>query len=159
MPIADERIHLGKALVLQRDAGRATLLQLARQKTRIVEIAEAAIAIDKHRKVGRVHHALDDINELGPGGFVGVAVAERAGNGQAGSPEPLKACALGDRARQAVVSLHQEGELVIAGDLVAKFVRRSRRSVVVMAVCGDGLFFLRLHVELLERASICIMTL
>src|SRR6185295_15972631 len=50
MPIANERIHLGKALVLQRDAGRPTLLQLARQKARIVEIAEAAIAVDKHRK-------------------------------------------------------------------------------------------------------------
>jgi hypothetical protein len=48
------------------------------------------------------------------------------------------------------VSFHQEGEIVIATDLVAKFVGRSRRSVVVMAVCGDGLF-LRLHVELLER--------
>jgi hypothetical protein len=54
------------------------------------------------------------------------------------------------------VSLHQEGELVIAANLVAKFVRRSRRSVVVTAVCDGGLF-LRLHVKLLER-PICIMT-
>jgi hypothetical protein len=54
------------------------------------------------------------------------------------------------------MGLHQEGELVIAADLVAKFIRRARRSVVVMAVCDDGLF-LRLHVELLER-PICIMT-
>jgi hypothetical protein len=55
------------------------------------------------------------------------------------------------------VSLHQEGEIVIATDLVAKFIRRSRRSVVMTAVYGDGLF-LRLHVELLER-PIWIMTL
>ena len=98
MPIANERIHLGKALVLQRDAGSATLLQFAGQKARIVEIAKAAIAVDKHRKVGRVHHALDDINELGPGGFVRVAVAERARNGQAGRPESLETCTLGYRA-------------------------------------------------------------
>ena len=157
MPIADERIHLGKALVLQRDAGSATLLQLACQKACIVEIAKAAITVDKHRKVARVHHAFDNINELGPGGFIGVAVAERARNRQAGRPESLKTCTLGDGARQTVVSLHQEGEIVIATDLVAKFIRRSRRSVVVTAVCDDGLF-LRLHVELLER-PICIMTL
>jgi hypothetical protein len=80
MPIADERIHLGKALVLQGYAGGATLLKLACQKTRIVEIAKSAIAVDKHRKVGRVDHTFDDIDELGPGGFVGVAVAERARN-------------------------------------------------------------------------------
>jgi hypothetical protein len=157
MPIADERIHLGKALVLQRDAGGATLLQLAGQKACIVEIAKAAIAVDEHRKVARVHHALDNINELGPGGFVGVAVAERARNGQAGRPESLETCTLGDGARQTVVSLHQEREIVIATDLVAKFAGRSRRCVVVMAVCDGGLF-LCLHVELLER-PICIMTL
>ena len=155
MPIADERIHLGKALVLQRDAGSATLLQLACQKPRVVEIAKAAVAVDQHRKIGRVHHALDDIDELGPGSFVGVAITERARNRQAGRPESLETCPLGDGARQTVVGFHQEGELVIAADLVAKFVHRSRRGVVVTAVCDDGLF-LRLHAELLER-PVCII--
>ena len=62
----------------------------------------------------------------------------------------LETCTLGDGARQTVVGFHQEGEIVIATDLVAKFVRRSRRGVVVTAVCDDGLF-LRFHVELPER--------
>ena len=76
MTVANERIHFWKTFVLQRDPCGATLLQLARQEPRIVEIAKTAVAIDQHRKIGRVHHALDDIDEFGPGSFVGVAVAE-----------------------------------------------------------------------------------
>jgi hypothetical protein len=46
------------------------------------------------------------------------------------------------------VGFHQEGKLVIGADLIAKPVRRSRCSVVVMAVRDDGPW-LRLHAELL----------
>ncbi|WP_315729505.1 MULTISPECIES: hypothetical protein [unclassified Bradyrhizobium] len=50
------------------------------------------------------------------------------------------------------MSFHQEGQVTIGANLIAKLVRHSRCSVVIMAVGDDGLF-LRLHAELLNAPS------
>lgn len=47
------------------------------------------------------------------GSLVGIAVAEGAGNGQACRPEAFEACAFGNRAGKRIVSLHEEGELLL----------------------------------------------
>ncbi|WP_271574005.1 hypothetical protein [Bradyrhizobium sp. CCBAU 11361] len=40
--------------------------RIACQEARIVEIAEAPVAINEHRQLGRVHYAFDARDELGP---------------------------------------------------------------------------------------------
>src|SRR5262249_30273369 len=132
MAIADERVHLREALVLERDTGSAALQQLAREQTGIVEIAKAAVAVDEHRQVAGGGHALDHIDELSPGGLVGVAISERGRDRQPGGPEPLEAGAPGDGRRQAVMRFHQEGELAIGTNLMAKGVRDARCGAVLM---------------------------
>jgi hypothetical protein len=45
-----------------------------------LKLPETAVAIGEHWKLGQVSHALDDVDELGPGRLVGVAVATQAGD-------------------------------------------------------------------------------
>ncbi|GLR91404.1 hypothetical protein GCM10007857_81210 [Bradyrhizobium iriomotense] len=64
--LANERVHFWKTAVLQRQTGRTTLAEFAREETRIVEIAETAITVNEHRQLGRVDYAFDDVDELAP---------------------------------------------------------------------------------------------
>ncbi|WP_187399184.1 hypothetical protein [Bradyrhizobium paxllaeri] len=54
-----------EAAVLQSEPGIATLTECARQGARIVEIAEAAIAVNEHGELGRFY-ARDHIDNLAP---------------------------------------------------------------------------------------------
>lgn len=66
VPIANERVHLRKTAVLQRNPGSAPLTESARQEAGIVEIPEAAIAVNEHRQLGRIDDALDHVDDLAP---------------------------------------------------------------------------------------------
>lgn len=52
MLIANKRVRLRKTAVLQRDTSSAKVMKFACQKTRIVEIPEAAIAVNQDRQLG-----------------------------------------------------------------------------------------------------------
>jgi len=154
MPIADERVHLGKALVLQGDTGGATLRKLACQESGVVEIAKAAVAVNKDRQVARVGHALDDIDEFDPGCLVGVAVSERRRDRQTEAQSPLKpACSATAAERPSCASIRNDS---------SRLEQISLRSVSRRAMQngddddGRSRRRLRLHAELLTVKS-CII--
>jgi hypothetical protein len=108
---ADEAVGLGEELVFDADARDAALLQLADDAAEGVEVAVAGVAVEEHRHRGGVGHKLPDLEHLGPAGLVVIAYAEGGGDGQAAAPDALESGLLGHLGAEAVVGLHQEGQL------------------------------------------------
>ncbi|GLS32041.1 hypothetical protein SAMN04488498_12668 [Mesorhizobium albiziae] len=76
--IANERIHLREGLVLDAYAARTAFVQVAGDKPSVVEIAEAAVAVDENGNAGSTSHTFHHIGHFAPGGLVGIAGRPRA---------------------------------------------------------------------------------
>ena len=111
LALADERVGLGKKLVLDADAGDPALAQFPHRAAHVVEIAPAGIAVDQDRDRAGVGHELQDFQDLRPGRFVAVAHAKRRRHGKARGPDALEAGFLDDLGRHPVVGFHQEFQL------------------------------------------------
>ena len=109
--LADERVGLREELVLEADGGDAPLAELPDQAAHVVEVAVAGVAVEKDRDRRGVGHELEHLQDLRPGGLVAVADAERGRDREARRPDSREARFLDDLRREAVVSLHEEGEL------------------------------------------------
>src|SRR5260363_478123 len=90
VPVTDERVHLGKALVFQTDSRCAALPQFISKETCIIEVSEARIAIDENRCTGQVSYSVDDVDHLGPVRFIGIAKTKAGGYGKSRCPQAFK---------------------------------------------------------------------
>ena len=120
LTLADEGIGFREQLVLDADTGDAALAELGHRAAHVVEVAPAGIAVDQDRDRGGVGHEFQNFQDLGPGGLVVVAHAERRRHGQAGRPDALEPGFLDDLRRQAVMGLHDEFQ-VGRGQHLAQF--------------------------------------
>ena len=107
----DERVGLGEDLVLDADPGHPAGLQLADHPLHGVEVAVARVAVEQDRDLRGVGHELHDLEHLGPARLVVVAHAEGRGDGETAAPDSLEACLLGHLGAEAVVGLHEKGQL------------------------------------------------
>ena len=108
--LADEGVGLWEQLVLDADPRNATLAQLPHQAAHVVEIAVAGVAIHEDGDRGGVGHELQHFEDLGPGGLVVVAHAERGRHREARGPDALEPGLFHDLGGEPVVRLHDEGE-------------------------------------------------
>src|SRR5712671_2554671 len=111
MPLIEERIGLGKHLVLDAHGRDIALLELAHQAAHIVEVSISSVSIQKDRNAAGIAHQFYDLQHLGPASFITVAHSHGCGQSKTTGPDPLETCFFDQLCSESVMGLHQEFQL------------------------------------------------
>src|SRR5258708_3587053 len=111
MFLIEERIGLGKHLVLDAHGRDIALLELVHQAAHIVEVSVSSVSIQEDRNAAGIAHQFHDLQHLGPTGFIAVAHSHGGGQSKTTGPNPLEARFFDQLRSQAVMGFHQKLQL------------------------------------------------
>src|SRR4029077_9098096 len=109
--LIEERIRLGKYLVLDAHGRDIALLELAHQAAHIVEVSISSVSIQEDRNTAGIAHQFDDLQHLGPTGFIAIAHSHGRGQSKTAGPDPFEARFFDQPRSQAVMGFHQKLQL------------------------------------------------
>src|SRR4029077_6441041 len=111
MSLIEERIRLGKHLVLDAHGRDIALLKLAYQAAHIVEVSISSVSVQEDWNAAGIAHQFHDLQHLGPTGFIAVAHSHGGGQSKTARPNPVEARFFDQLRSQAVMGFHQKLQL------------------------------------------------